>query len=68
MPGVGHVKLLESDGTVTLSATLEGAIQPLVKVLGTLRLKDLVLEEPDLEESVLQLYSIPGDSRPKEAR
>ncbi|GAC1606980.1 MAG: ABC transporter ATP-binding protein [Pseudarthrobacter sp.] len=64
VPGVGHVEVLESDGTVTLSATLEGAIQPLVKALGTLQLKDLVLEEPDLEESVLQMYSSPGDSSP----
>ncbi|GAC1485215.1 MAG: ABC transporter ATP-binding protein [Pseudarthrobacter sp.] len=64
VPGVGHVEVLESDGTVTLSATLEGAIQPLVKALGTLQLKDLVLEEPDLEESVLQMYSSPGDTSP----
>jgi ABC-2 type transport system ATP-binding protein len=62
VPGVGHVEVLESDGTVTLSATLEGAIQPLVQALGTLQLRDLVLEEPDLEESVLQLYSSPGDA------
>lgn len=68
VPGVGHVKVLESNGTLTLSATLEGAIQPLVKALATLQLKDLVLEEPDLEESVLQMYSMPGDSRSKEAR
>ncbi|MET4145947.1 ABC transporter ATP-binding protein [Arthrobacter sp. UYCo732] len=66
VPGVGHVELLESNGTVTVSATLEGAIQPLVKALGTLQLKDLVLEEPDLEESVLQLYSIPRDSAPED--
>ncbi|QOD02518.1 ABC transporter ATP-binding protein [Pseudarthrobacter sp. BIM B-2242] len=68
VPGVGHVEVLESNGTLTLSATLEGAIQPLVKALATLQLKDLVLEEPDLEESVLQMYSMPGDSRSKEAR
>ncbi|MDE8667027.1 ABC transporter ATP-binding protein [Pseudarthrobacter sp. H3Y2-7] len=61
VPGVGHVEVLESNGTVTLSATLAGAIQPLVKALSTLQLKDLVLEEPDLEESVLQMYSSPGE-------
>jgi hypothetical protein len=65
VPGVGRVEVLESDGTVTLSATLEGAIQPLVKALGTLQLKDLVLEEPALEESVLQIYSIPRASKPE---
>ncbi len=67
VPGVGNVTVLESNGTVTLSATLEGAIQPLVRTLGTLRLKDLVLEEPDLEESVLQMYSGPADPPRREA-
>jgi ABC-2 type transport system ATP-binding protein len=57
VPGVGHVEVLESDGTVTLSAVLEGAIQPLVQVLGSFRLTDLVLDEPDLEEAVLKMYA-----------
>ena len=41
---------------VELSATLGGAIGPLLRVLATLQLTELVLEEPDLEESVLELY------------
>jgi ABC-2 type transport system ATP-binding protein len=58
VPGVGHVEVLDSgDGRVTVAATLEGAIQPLVRMLGSLRLTELVLEEPDLEESVLKMYS-----------
>jgi ABC-2 type transport system ATP-binding protein len=57
VPGVDHVEVLESDGTVTLSAVLEGAIQPLVQVLGSFRLTDLVLDEPDLEEAVLKMYA-----------
>ncbi|MGK3957938.1 ATP-binding cassette domain-containing protein [Arthrobacter sp. R4] len=57
VPGVGRVEVLESGSTVTVSATLEGDIQPLVQVLASLQLTDLVLEEPDLEESVLKMYS-----------
>jgi len=64
VPGVGQVEVLESDGTVTLSALLEGPIQPLVRVLGSLQLTDLVLEEPDLEDAVLKMYS----ARPEEGQ
>ncbi|TFB95758.1 MULTISPECIES: ABC transporter ATP-binding protein [unclassified Cryobacterium] len=44
------------------TATLEGAIQPFIQAVSTLDLTDLVLEEPDLEESVLALYTAPEDS------
>lgn len=64
VPGVGQVEVLESDGTVTLSALLEGPIQPLVRILGSLQLTDLVLEEPDLEDAVLKMYS----ARPEEGQ
>lgn len=64
VPGVGQVEVLESDGTVTLSALLEGPIQPLVRILGSLQLTDLVLEEPDLEDAVLKMYS----AQPEEAQ
>ncbi|WP_332762407.1 ABC transporter ATP-binding protein [Pseudarthrobacter sp.] len=64
VPGVGHVEVLESGGSITFSATVEGAIQPLVRALGTLELTDLVLEEPDLEESVLKMYSTPAATDP----
>ncbi|QHK20023.1 ATP-binding cassette domain-containing protein [Pseudarthrobacter psychrotolerans] len=64
VPGVGHVEVLESGGSINLSATVEGAIQPLVRALGTLELTDLVLEEPDLEEAVLKMYSSPADADP----
>jgi ABC-2 type transport system ATP-binding protein len=62
VPGVGHLEVFESGSTVTLTATLEGDIQPLVRALGTLELKDLVLEEPDLQESVLKMYSSPQEA------
>ena len=44
------------------TATLEGAIQPFIQAVSTLSLTDLVLEEPDLEESVLKLYTAPEAS------
>ncbi len=59
VPGIGNIEVLESNGGVTLSAVLEGAIQPLLHALGRLELTDLVLEEPDLEESVLKMYAMP---------
>jgi len=62
VPGVGRVELLESGSTVTVTATLEGDIGPLVRALGTLELKDLVLEEPDLEQSVLTMYASPQEA------
>ncbi|RAX47149.1 ABC transporter ATP-binding protein [Arthrobacter sp. AQ5-06] len=67
VPGVGHLEVLDSDGSITLSATVEGAIQPLVRALGALELTDLVLEEPDLEEAVLKMYSSPADTDQREA-
>lgn len=64
VPGVGHVEVLDSGGSITLSATVEGAILPLVRALGRLELTDLVLEEPDLEEAVLKMYSRPAGPVP----
>ncbi|WP_426996681.1 ABC transporter ATP-binding protein [Pseudarthrobacter sp. N5] len=60
VPGIGHLEVLVTDGVVELSATLEGAIQPLIQTLASLHLTDLVLEEPDLEESVLKMYGTLG--------
>ncbi|UVJ38666.1 ABC transporter ATP-binding protein [Arthrobacter sp. CJ23] len=64
VPGVANVGLRElpdgagAPGTaVETSATLAGAVQPLVQALARLQLRDLVLEEPDLEDAVLKLYS-----------
>ena len=62
VPGIGHLEVLPARDGVELSATLGGAIQPLLRVLAGLELTELVLEEPDLEESVLELYgSIRGN-------
>ncbi|MFK0002051.1 ABC transporter ATP-binding protein [Paenarthrobacter sp. NPDC090522] len=63
VPGVANVALREvsPDGAsrpaVEATATLSGQVQPLVHELARLELTDLVLEEPDLEEAVLTLYT-----------
>ena len=46
------------------TAVLTGPISPFVQVIASLQLTDLVVEEPDLEESVLRLYSAPDASPP----
>ncbi|NHW45351.1 ABC transporter ATP-binding protein [Paenarthrobacter sp. MSM-2-10-13] len=72
VPGVANmvVRELKADGhtsgTVEATAMLSGHVQPLVQALARLNLTDLVLEEPDLEEAVLTLYTAqtpqPGQS------
>jgi len=63
VPGVANVVLRELPGdgaaeaAVEATATLSGRVQPLVQELARLNLTDLVLEEPDLEEAVLTLYT-----------
>ncbi|TVU65645.1 ABC transporter ATP-binding protein [Paenarthrobacter nitroguajacolicus] len=63
VPGVANVAVRElpadghATGTVEATATLSGKVQPLVQALARLDLTDLVLEEPDLEEAVLTLYT-----------
>lgn len=42
------------------TAVLTGALSPFVSAIATLTLTDLVVEEPDLEEAVLRLYSVPS--------
>lgn len=45
-----------ADGVVHVAATVRGEIDPLIRALATGRIRDLTVEEPDLEESVLELY------------
>jgi len=56
IPGLTGVELGEADGILHLSGTIEGAIDPFVKALAAFEVRDLSVEEPDLEESVLRLY------------
>lgn len=55
LPGLREISVTE-DGTTRFLATVDGDIDPLVKLLGRYQVVDLVVEEPDLEESVLRLY------------
>ncbi len=63
VPGVANVAVRElkadghAAGTVEATATLSGVVQPLIQALSKLNVTDLVLEEPDLEEAVLTLYT-----------
>lgn len=45
-----------SGGVVRVSATIRGAIDPVLKVLAQFTVRSLIIEEPDLEESLLELY------------
>ncbi|QPE04460.1 ABC transporter ATP-binding protein [Microbacterium schleiferi] len=49
------------DDRVIVHSTIEGDVDPLVKALARFHVAELLIEEPDLEESVLRLY---GPSRP----
>lgn len=56
LPGLSGLEVREGDGILHLSATVDGAIDPFVKMLAPFEVQDLTIEEPDLEESVLRLY------------
>ena len=58
--GVEDVDARPTAAGAEATAVLTGGISPFVQVIASLRLTDLVVEEPDLEESVLRLYSAPG--------
>ncbi|QSZ49800.1 ABC transporter ATP-binding protein [Arthrobacter sp. D5-1] len=70
VPGIANVAVRElpadghAVGTVVARATLSGHVRPLVQALARLDLTDLVLEEPDLEEAVLTLYTGGAGSEP----
>ncbi|MCR2809516.1 MULTISPECIES: ABC transporter ATP-binding protein [unclassified Microbacterium] len=54
---VGEVHVISGpDGSVRVTATVAGDINPVVGMLARHRIADLAVEEPDLEESVLRLY------------
>ncbi|WP_456286407.1 ABC transporter ATP-binding protein [Microbacterium sp. JZ70] len=50
------LEVTDGTGHVRVAVTIEGDVDPIVKVLARFRVVDLTLEEPDLEESVLRLY------------
>ncbi|MFJ4998722.1 ABC transporter ATP-binding protein [Microbacterium sp. NPDC088619] len=60
VPGLSGIDASDADGILQLSGTIDGAIDPLIKVLARFEVRDLTVEEPDLEESVLRLYGDPA--------
>ncbi|WP_247829079.1 ABC transporter ATP-binding protein [Arthrobacter antioxidans] len=61
LPGLSDVTVTGNGGGVArLAAKVDGGIDPFVKLLARHRVVDLTVEEPDLEESVLQLYGSGG--------
>ena len=70
LAALGHVKdlVVTGDGLVRVAATVDGDIDPVVKLFARHRVLDLAVEEPDLEESVLQLYGADAGRRLEEVR
>ena len=63
LAGMGDLDCRATATGAEATATFSGAISPFVQAIGSLSLTDLVVEEPDLEESVLRLYSEPEAQR-----
>jgi ABC-2 type transport system ATP-binding protein len=58
VPGLEDVDVTMAPGDlVRVSATARGEIDPVVRALAAATIRDLIVEEPDLEESVLDLYA-----------
>lgn len=57
--GLTGLDVHDADGILSLSGTIDGAIDPFIKALAPSEVRDLTVEEPDLEESVLRLYGEP---------
>ncbi|WP_017793837.1 ABC transporter ATP-binding protein [Leucobacter salsicius] len=60
VPGVEDWDLSLGAAGVAVSGTINGAIDPLVKALAAFEVRELAIEEPDLEESVLHMYGAGG--------
>ncbi|MCA9716361.1 MAG: hypothetical protein KC468_16940, partial [Myxococcales bacterium] len=61
VPGVSDLAVAaDGDARTTVSLTLTGAIDPLVRALAEDRIDDLVAGEPDLEQAVLGYYGRGG--------
>ena len=68
LAGLGELDCRPATAGAEATAILTGAISPFVQAISPLRLTDLVVEEPDLEESVLRLYSTPEVARTEAVR
>ncbi|GAA4107240.1 ABC transporter ATP-binding protein [Enteractinococcus coprophilus] len=52
-----HIHPTPDDRIHRLTATIRGDMDPVVKALATFQIRDLTVEEPDLEESIIDLYA-----------
>ena len=58
VPDLDEIDVAAAPGDlVHVSATARGEIDPVIRALATATIRDLTVEEPDLEESVLDLYA-----------
>jgi ABC-2 type transport system ATP-binding protein len=57
-----EVDVAEAGDLVRVSATARGEIDPVIRALAMSTIRDLTVEEPDLEESVHDLYSRTEDA------
>lgn len=62
MPGVEKLDIAAAGELIHLSATVRGEIDPVIRAISTATIRDLTVEEPDLEESVLGLYAAASPS------
>lgn len=61
-PGVEDLDVAASGDVVRVSATARGDIDPVIRAIATGTIRDITVEEPDLEESVLELYTRNGEA------
>jgi ABC-2 type transport system ATP-binding protein len=59
-PTVTEVHVEAAGELVRVSATVKGDIDPVIRAIAAGTIRDLTVEEPDLEESVLDLYAHAG--------
>lgn len=63
-PALAQLRIDAEPAGLRLTGTSNGDIGPLVAALARFEIRDLALEEPDLEESVLHLYREHGQGAP----
>ncbi|WP_127476535.1 ABC transporter ATP-binding protein [Microbacterium sulfonylureivorans] len=60
VPDLGDVDVTAAGDLVRIAAIARGEIDAVIRVLAASTIRDLTVEEPDLEESVLDLYARRG--------
>lgn len=60
LPHVDDINVADSSELVRVSATVRGDIDAVIRTITLGNIRDMTIEEPDLEESVLNLYGRQG--------